>query len=146
MRKSPNKRPSAKGCNRLVAKPTNKMSRNNAPMRTQKPARGMAAVICGDRFAAGGGAEYAGDAGDADAKGGAPDANGSAAAFGGAAAAAAAPGAAPGAGVTPAVQPGPAMAAALFGGGLLRPPGVAPANAGGGVPPARRARTRSTKV
>jgi hypothetical protein len=47
-------------------------------MRTQKPARGMAAVICGDMFAAGGGAEYAGEA---DAKGGAPDANGSAAAF-----------------------------------------------------------------
>src|ERR1700722_365115 len=126
------------------------MSRNSAPTRTQKPARGIAAVICGEMFAAAAG----GGAGDAGAKGGTPDANGSAAAFGeavagaAAAAAAAAPGsgAAPAAGVALAVQPGPAMAAALFGGGLLRLPGLAPANAGGGVPPARRARTRSTKV
>src|ERR1700677_2815441 len=109
------------------------MSRNNAPMRTQKPARGMAAVICGDVLAAAGGG-----AGGADPKGGGPDANGSAAGFGAAAA--------PAARASPAVMPGPAIAAVLPGGGLLRLPGVAPANAGGGLPPARRARTRSTNV
>src|ERR1700733_1326209 len=102
MWKSPRRGWSPKVCNKLVAKPTNKTSRNNAPMRTQKPARGMAAVICGDVLAAAAGGGAAG----ADAKGGGPEADASAAAFGVTAAAAAAPAA----GAALAVQPGPAMA------------------------------------
>src|SRR5712672_1026334 len=102
----------------LTAKPTNKTSRSSAPMRIQKPARGIAAVKVG---AADGAAEGGAAEGGVDAEAG----GGSAAILG------PAPAAALAAGAALAVHPGPAMVAALGGGEPLA---------------ARRARTRSTSV
>src|SRR5882757_9913379 len=104
-----------------MTKPTNKTSSSSAAMRIQKPARGIAAVMCGDTGLGLGGTAPGGTGpGGAEKGGAAAGGTGSAAVLDSGAAAAAAP--TPGAG--PAVHPAPAIVAELE-----RSAARAPANA-----------------